>query len=110
MRKEFVANVSHELRTPLTTIKGFVETLLAGAIDSREETVRFLTIISAQAERLTSLVEDLLTLALIEREEEARAPAMELKPIIDVVQAAMRDQAAHAAAKNIKVSAKGDPP
>jgi two-component system phosphate regulon sensor histidine kinase PhoR len=109
MRKEFVANVSHELRTPLTTIKGFVETLLAGAIDSREEAQRFLTIISGQAERLTSLVEDLLTLALIEREEEARSPAMELRPVIDVVQAAMRDQAAHAAAKNIRVTAKGDP-
>jgi two-component system phosphate regulon sensor histidine kinase PhoR len=109
MRKEFVANVSHELRTPLTTIKGFVETLLAGAIDSKEETVRFLTIISGQAERLTSLVEDLLTLALIEREEETRSPALETRPVIEVVQASVRDQAAHAAAKNITVTATGDP-
>ncbi len=109
MRKEFVANVSHELRTPLTTIKGFVETLLAGAIDSKEEAVRFLTIISGQAERLTSLVEDLLTLALIEREEETRLPALETRSVIEVVNAAVRDQATHAASKNITVTPVGDP-
>lgn len=109
MRKEFVANVSHELRTPLTTIKGFVETLLAGAIDSREEAVRFLTIISGQAERLTSLVEDLLTLALIEREEETRSPALETRAVIEVVNAAIRDQASHAASKSITVTPVGDP-
>ena len=109
MRKEFVANVSHELRTPLTTIKGFVETLLAGAIDSKEETVRFLTIIAGQAERLTSLVEDLLTLALIEREEENRSPAMETRSIIEVISAAVRDQAVHASRKNITVAMTGDP-
>jgi two-component system phosphate regulon sensor histidine kinase PhoR len=109
MRKEFVANVSHELRTPLTTIKGFVETLLAGAIDSKEETVRFLTIIAGQAERLTSLVEDLLTLALIEREEETRSPAMETRSIIEVISAAVRDQTVHADRKNITVAMAGDP-
>ncbi len=109
MRKEFVANVSHELRTPLTTIKGFVETLLAGAIDSKEETVRFLTIIAGQAERLTSLVEDLLTLALIEREEETGSPAMETRSIIEVISAAIRDQTVHADSKNITVAVSGDP-
>ena len=108
MRKEFVANVSHELRTPLTTIKGFVETLLSGALDSREEAVRFLTIIEGQAERLTSLVEDLLTLAIIEREEETRAPIMEVRSILDVANAAARNHLVQAQAKLITITVSGD--
>ena len=48
MRQEFVANVSHELRTPLTSIKGFVETLLAGNLDDQELTKRFLSIINGE--------------------------------------------------------------
>ena len=59
MRSEFVANVSHELRTPLTSIKGFVETLLDGALEDKMLCRRFLTIIDSETDRLTRLIDDL---------------------------------------------------
>ncbi|MGI5912441.1 MAG: sensor histidine kinase [Syntrophomonadaceae bacterium] len=69
MRSEFAANVSHELRTPLTSIKGFVETLLDGAMENYDICRRFLLIIDAEAERLSRLIEDLLSLSSIESKE-----------------------------------------
>jgi len=65
-RQEFVANVSHELRTPLSLIKGFVETLLGGAADDPASRVRFLQTIEKQTDRLTFLIEDLLTVSRLE--------------------------------------------
>lgn len=69
IRKDFVANVSHELKTPLTSIKGFVETLLEGALDDKENNRGFLKIIQDHAERLNSLVNDLLSLSHLELKE-----------------------------------------
>jgi two-component system phosphate regulon sensor histidine kinase PhoR len=69
VRSEFVGNVSHELRTPLTSIKGFVETLLDGAMEDRVLCRRFLNIIDAETERLSRLIDDLLTLSSIESKE-----------------------------------------
>lgn len=71
MRSEFVSNVSHELRTPLTSIKGFVETLLDGALENIGLCRRFLTIIDSESYRLGRLIEDLLTLSSIESKEHA---------------------------------------
>jgi two-component system, OmpR family, phosphate regulon sensor histidine kinase PhoR len=65
-RQEFVANVSHELRTPLSLIKGCVETLLDGAKNDPEVLSRFLRTIEKHADRLTYLIEDLLTLSQLE--------------------------------------------
>ncbi|MBE0543924.1 MAG: PAS domain-containing protein [Verrucomicrobia bacterium] len=65
-REEFVANVSHELRTPLSHIKGYVETLLDGAKDDPQVATRFLQTIARNAERLTLLIEDLLTISELE--------------------------------------------
>ncbi|PJC47085.1 MAG: PAS domain-containing sensor histidine kinase, partial [Candidatus Omnitrophica bacterium CG_4_9_14_0_2_um_filter_42_8] len=56
---DFVANVSHELKTPLTSIKGFIETLIEGAIDDKENNRHFLIIMQNHAERLNKLVDDL---------------------------------------------------
>jgi two-component system, OmpR family, phosphate regulon sensor histidine kinase PhoR len=108
IHKEFVANVSHELRTPLTAIKGFVETLQQGAIESRDDAKRFLDIISAQVVRLGTLVDDLLMLARIEKEEEDQLLAFEEQPIMPIVNEALRDYTAQAAAKRITVEASGD--
>lgn len=66
IRKDFVANVSHELKTPVTAIKGYAETLLDGAIDDRENASKFVEIIKKQADRLSELIDDLLTLSRIE--------------------------------------------
>lgn len=63
MRREFVANVSHELRTPLTNIRSYAETL-ADAEDLPRETTRgFLYVILSEADRMTHIVQDLLTLS-----------------------------------------------
>ena len=66
VRTEFVANVSHELRTPLTAIKGYLETLLSGALDERENARRFLEIVLRHSERLGRLLNDLTDLSNIE--------------------------------------------
>ncbi len=68
IKSDFVANVSHELKTPITTIRGFVETLLDGAMDNREDLERFLGIVKRQVERISTLMDDLLTLAKLEHE------------------------------------------
>lgn len=69
IRSEFAGNVSHELRTPLTSIKGFVETLLDGAMENSTTCRRFLSIIDTETDRLSRLIEDLLTLSSIESRE-----------------------------------------
>jgi two-component system phosphate regulon sensor histidine kinase PhoR len=74
-RRDFVANVSHELRTPLTAIRGYAETLRAGALADTEQADKFLAIIERHSERLTRLTEDLLTLSDLEL---GRAP---IKPV-----------------------------
>jgi two-component system phosphate regulon sensor histidine kinase PhoR len=66
VRTEFVANVSHELRTPLTAIQGYLETLLSGALDERENARRFLEIVLRHSERLGRLLDDLTDLSNIE--------------------------------------------
>jgi two-component system, OmpR family, phosphate regulon sensor histidine kinase PhoR len=65
-RREFVANVSHELRTPLSLIKGYVETLLDGAMSDPELSAKFLQTIERHSNRLTNLIEDLLTISRLE--------------------------------------------
>ncbi|MFC5451939.1 two-component system histidine kinase PnpS [Paenibacillus aestuarii] len=66
MRSEFVANVSHELKTPIAAVKGFAETLLAGALNDKDTAVSFLQIIFDESERLNRLIGDILELSKIE--------------------------------------------
>ena len=67
IRRDFVANVSHELRTPVTVIRGYAETLGSGLISKDPATAeRFANVIKNHAERLTSLISDLLTLSQLE--------------------------------------------
>ena len=65
MRRDFVANVSHEIRTPLTVLGGFVETMQNLPLEARERE-RYLALMAQQAERMQSLVRDLLTLSRLE--------------------------------------------
>ncbi len=69
MRKDFVANVSHELKTPITSIKGFVETLLGGALKNSEKASHFLEIIEKHTNRLNMIIDDLLSLSRLEQVE-----------------------------------------
>ena len=66
VRTDFAANVSHELKTPLTSIRGFVETLEAGAIDNPPMAHKFLRIIMLETERLTRLINDILSISKLE--------------------------------------------
>ncbi|MBN2645812.1 MAG: PAS domain-containing protein [Desulfuromonadaceae bacterium] len=91
MRRDFVANVSHELKTPITAIKGFVETLLDGALDNREESERFLHIVERQVDRLTVIIEDLMSLSRIELGEEHQGFVLQKARLAPVVQEAVND-------------------
>jgi two-component system phosphate regulon sensor histidine kinase PhoR len=66
VRQEFVANVSHELKTPLTAIKGYVETLLEGALEDKTHNREFLKIIEEHSRHLSLLIDDVLDLSAIE--------------------------------------------
>lgn len=72
MRRDFVANVSHELRTPLTALLGFIETLSGAARDDAGARDRFLKIMEHEANRMTRLVDDLLSLSRVESDERVR--------------------------------------
>lgn len=83
MRSQFVANVSHELKTPLTSIKGFAETLKY--VEDVENRNKFLNIIDDEAERLTRLINDILTLSHIESNEMDKIEFIDINGIIDDV-------------------------
>ncbi len=102
VRKDFVANVSHELRTPITSIKGFVETLAEGALDDPDRAARYLAIIAKQADRLERIVEDLLSLARLERQDEL--PLKTERVALSLLLENARLVCAHEAAeKNIRI-------
>lgn len=69
MRADFVANASHELRTPLAYLKGSVETLQGPAKDDAAAREAFLKTMGEQAERMSRLVDDLLSLSRVEMRE-----------------------------------------
>ena len=73
-RREFVANVSHELRTPLTTVKSYAETLIDMPDCDEDMRTKFLGTIAKEADRMTRIVKDLLTLSRLDEGQ------YELKP------------------------------
>lgn len=72
-RSEFVANVSHELKTPLTAITNYVETLIMGAINDKENNVEFLKKIEKHAKNLSALIDDILEISKLENKKEIGA-------------------------------------
>lgn len=107
VRRDFVANVSHELKTPITSIKGFVETLLDGAIENVEDARRFLEIVARHVDRLNTIIDDLLTLSRLEREEE---PEIYLEPadLRNVLEGAVELCRQAADAKGIRIEIRCD--
>ena len=67
-RREFVANVSHELRSPITSIRGFAEGMADGVIPE-EEQPKYLRLVANESKRLSGLIEDLLALSRLERDD-----------------------------------------
>jgi len=103
MRRDFVANVSHELRTPVSVIKGYAETLLQDGLLASEpdRAGRFVGIIHNHAERLTTLINDILTLSCLE----SRTAALDLNDldIAGTVGKSCALLASQAAQKNIRL-------
>jgi two-component system phosphate regulon sensor histidine kinase PhoR len=101
MRRDFVANVSHELRTPVTAIRSAAETLIDGAVNDPPAAQAFVGIIDRNAQRLQSLVEDLLDLSRIEsRGFRLSFEPIELKPIFSQVVGLFRERASK---KNVQI-------
>ncbi|HEV7745946.1 MAG TPA: ATP-binding protein [Pyrinomonadaceae bacterium] len=94
VRQEFLSNVSHELRTPLTAILAFIETLEAGAIDDKEASQRFLSIIRRNATRMHDLIDDILELSQIEAGNvPVKTEEFELAPVVNDVLASLATKA-----------------
>ncbi|WP_127848928.1 two-component system histidine kinase PnpS [Lacticaseibacillus hulanensis] len=99
MQSDFVANVSHELKTPVTAISGFAETLLGGAKDDPATLTQFLTIIQKESKRLTTLINDILTLQRGGVPEEQREVN-----ISEIINTTVNNLRKPAAKRDVKVS------
>jgi two-component system phosphate regulon sensor histidine kinase PhoR len=84
MRRDFVANVSHELRTPLTVLAGFLETIQDLKLDASR--VRdYVGLMAPQAERMQRLIDDLLTLSVLEHAPPPHAERVPLALLLERV-------------------------
>lgn len=94
-RIDFIANISHELRTPLATLLGFIETIRGPARHDTESVDRFLEIMLDQAQRMSRLVSDLLSLSQAElQEHEAPTDRVNLVKLLGNLWAALELRAA----------------
>lgn len=109
VRKDFVANVSHELRTPITSIKGFVETLMAGAANDPQDREKFLAIIHKHTSRLNMIIEDMLELSSIEEMSSKGAVQFEKSEIAKPIESAIRYLTPKADQKGIRVEVTVEP-
>ncbi|OLP58394.1 phosphate regulon sensor histidine kinase PhoR [Xaviernesmea oryzae] len=90
MRSDFVANASHELRTPLASLRGFIETLLGPARNDPQAHARFLGIMLEQTNRMSRLIDDLLSLSRLELKAHiAPDQAVDLAPLLGHVRDAL---------------------
>ena len=78
LQKDLMANISHDLKTPLTMIKAYAELIKDININNKEKTINNLDIIIEETDRLTNLVNDILTLTKVENDLEK----LELKNLI----------------------------
>jgi len=101
IRKDFVANASHELRTPVSSIRGYVETLLDGALQDEDVAKKFLERAMSNVVRLEQIVNDMLDLSKLE----SRDQGLSLRYIdpLPIVQNLAADFEEMAAKKGIEV-------
>ena len=104
VRQDFVANVSHELKTPITALRGCVETLSDPTQRRPEDDERFMAMMGRQVERLSSIVEDLLSLSRIEHDAEHNRIPLEPGPVCDVLRRAAQAFANAADARGIAIT------
>jgi len=103
LRRDFVANASHELRTPIAAVRSATETLQTGALDDKPAATRFLDIIERNAQRLQSLVEDMLELSKLESNEfKLKRERVDLQRVVPIVLALFRERAEK---KGVRLSA-----
>lgn len=105
MRTDFVANASHELRTPLASLTGFIETLRGPARDDAAARERFLGIMLDQAQRMSRLIDDLLSLSRIETKR--RLAADERADLADVLRQCCRETASEATEAGVALEPEG---
>jgi len=92
-RRDFVANVSHEMRSPLTVLLGFIETLRGPARNDATARDQFLAIMEREAQRMTRLVADLLSLSKVEGDEKIRPRTqVSVSEVLNATIAALRPQ------------------
>jgi two-component system phosphate regulon sensor histidine kinase PhoR len=105
VRRDFVANVSHELRTPVTVIKGYAETLIDGVLATDpERAAGFLEKIHRHAERLASLVGDLLILSELEAGEPPQSAPVAIAGVVGHACALLEESARN---KKINIDRRG---
>jgi two-component system phosphate regulon sensor histidine kinase PhoR len=107
-RRDFIANVSHELRTPLTSIQGYAETLLEKAPAEPAHAREFLSIVLENARRMTTLTEDLLTLARVESGEQPLK--LEPVPASELLRNALASFQPEAQAKGLQLAIEAELP
>jgi two-component system phosphate regulon sensor histidine kinase PhoR len=108
VRRDFVANVSHELKTPLTSVRGYAETLLEGGLEDVEHREQFVRVIRDQATRLQEMVEDLLSLAELERPDaRLRLEHFDLRDLAQRQAGALRERALQA---GLRLEVESGPP
>lgn len=109
MRSDFVANVSHEVKTPVSAIKAAVETMQSDPTMAPQDMERFTKIIARQADRLSAIVDDLLSLARIEQHAGQIYAELQSEPIAPVIEAACETCSVHAEEKQIRLKRTCDP-
>ena len=102
LRVDFVANASHEIRSPLASIVGLIETLRGPARGDREAEEKFLAMMAGEAQRMTRLVDDLLSLSRIELRE--HAPPTDRVALAEVVDEVVATLAPKAAARDMEIA------
>lgn len=97
MRADFIANASHELRTPLTSLTGFIDTLQGPAASDKKAQEKFLGIMRLQAQRMSNLIDDLLSLSRIEMRQHVRpTDSVDVSLILSEVVEGLQTQATDA--------------